>query len=69
MKRTTRPASAAVVKRSRASKKSAQAAARPFTVRKLHVMPSLTHHPFASDRAARSAYFNAFCAFLHAPAQ
>ncbi|MCX6953843.1 MAG: hypothetical protein NTV51_16970 [Verrucomicrobia bacterium] len=69
MKRTTRPAAAAVVKRSRSSKKAAQAATRPFTVRKLNVTPGLTRHPFASDRAARSAYVNAFCAFLHAPAQ
>jgi hypothetical protein len=46
-------------KRPRSETAADPARARPLTERKLH----------SPVRAARSAYINAFCAFLHSPAQ
>ncbi len=31
--------------------------------------PALARNPVVAARAARASYFNAFCAFLHTPAQ
>lgn len=56
-------------KKSRSATVTTPASTSPETVRSTRARPTVERPHSSSPRAARSAYVNAFCAFLHSPAQ